>query len=220
MWKDHMHFSFLGEHVLFPSLHVESAWTFIVASLLTVLICLSERVLTYAISKHWSPRVLRIRQSCVRIAAWRAFLYWLVTFNRLLYMLISMTFNVGLILVTVTTLAAGQFVIEVLDIRDTPSPADPESIKEPLLSAHLYDSRAHEHNSYPPEQTGRPRSKSKPDRIFIHPNESNIARADAAAMELGISGDTELVKGNNYPLDGDTWQLGMGRDVARELLGR
>lgn len=66
--------------------------------------------------------------------------------------------------------------------------------------------------------TGRPRSKSKPDSIFIHPNESNIARADAVALEMGIGGDTELVKGNIYPEDQDTWELGRGKEIARALL--
>lgn len=65
----------------------------------------------------------------------------------------------------------------------------------------------------------RPRSRSKPDDIFIHPNQSNLARADAVALELGISGDTERVRGNNYPQDEAAWEHGKGRDVARALLG-
>ena len=68
--------------------------------------------------------------------------------------------------------------------------------------------------------TTRPRSKSKPSRIFIHPSESNLARADAAALELGLAGDTELVKGNQYPAEGPAWQAGKGKDLARELMGR
>jgi hypothetical protein len=63
----------------------------------------------------------------------------------------------------------------------------------------------------------RPRSRSKPDNIFIHPNESNLARADAFALELGVGGDTELVQGNRA--DGQSWQLGKGRDIARETFG-
>jgi len=75
------------------------------------------------------------------------------------------------------------------------------------------------------QQYQRPRSKSKPDtlNIFIHPNESNIARAEAVAQELGLSGETELVKANVYhepEHDGEGWELGKGRDVARGLLGR
>ena len=64
---------------------------------------------------------------------------------------------------------------------------------------------------------GRPRTRSKPDSIFIHPNESNLARADAFALELGVGGDTELVHGNRA--DGQSWQLGKGRDIARETFG-
>jgi len=62
------------------------------------------------------------------------------------------------------------------------------------------------------------RTKPKPDSIFIHPYHSNLARADAAAFELGITGDTELVAGNK-PADDQGWEHGKGRDVARELFG-
>lgn len=66
----------------------------------------------------------------------------------------------------------------------------------------------------------RTRSKSKPDNIFIHPAQSNLARADAAAQQLGLSGDTDLVQGSTYLENGEGhWELGKGRDTARELLG-
>lgn len=42
-WQDHLHFSLLGEHVLFPGLRLESPSHFVVASFLTVLLCLFER---------------------------------------------------------------------------------------------------------------------------------------------------------------------------------
>ena len=44
-----------------------------------------------------------------------------------------------------------------------------------------------------------------------------MARADAFALELGIGGDTELVQGNR--VNGQPWQLGKGRDIARETFG-
>jgi hypothetical protein len=44
----------------------------------------------------------------------------------------------------------------------------------------------------------RPRSTPRREDIFIQPNESNIFRADAVALEMGITGDAELVKGNNF----------------------
>ena len=71
-------------------------------------------------------------------------------------------------------------------------------MKEPLLSS-SEEAYALEGSSYPPLPSGRPRSRSKPESIFIHPNHSNIARADAAAVQLGLAGDTDLVKGNVYP---------------------
>ena len=100
-----------------------------------------------------------------------------------------------------------------------------ENVKEPLLrsSTSHEDSYDLEPNSaYPPSRptlhAPRPRSKSKPESIFIHPNESNIARADAAAAQLGLAGDTERVRAGVYPADEDPWEHGRGRDVARELL--
>ncbi|KAJ3484520.1 hypothetical protein NLI96_g5601 [Meripilus lineatus] len=178
-----------------------------------------------------------------------------------------MTYSAGLILVIVTSLSVGQFVIEYLDEspNDPHSRRDSENIKEPLLDSPtsyehqvalhpLYRTYSHSksasvsslsstssqadtlttsllsgnnnnnHNNKTPSsgRSGgtRPRSKSKPTSIFIHPTQSNIARADAAAQQLGLSGDTELVKECKYP-EGDvaSWEMGTGRDVARELLG-
>ncbi|OCH95730.1 hypothetical protein OBBRIDRAFT_499489 [Obba rivulosa] len=218
-WQDYLHFSFLGEHILFPSLRLDSSWNFIVASVITIVICSIERLLTYGISVHWDP--LRLRNSRLRNAAWRTCLYWLVTFVRLLYMLIAMTFNAWLLVITVTALSAGQFTIELLE---TPKLQPAE---ERLLSSHHeYDRSSQEYSSpigietYPPPMSSRPRSRTKPESIFIHPAESNLARADAAAVNLGLSGDTELVKANEYPADEDSWELGKGKDVARALLGR
>ena len=80
---------------------------------------------------------------------------------------------------------------------------------------------------YPPGEPsarvtiGRPRSKSKPTEIFIHPAESNLARADAAALQLGLAGDTSLVKGNIHSVDGNAaWKMGEGKDMARQIMSR
>ncbi|TFK56873.1 hypothetical protein OE88DRAFT_65969 [Heliocybe sulcata] len=217
-WEDRLHFQYLGEHVLFGSLVLNSFAHFLLASCLTFFLCISERLLTLALNKHWSP-FASTRHSRTHNALWRAALYWIVTFVRLLYMLIAMTFHLGILVVTVTALTAGQFIIE---YYDAPQPhrnsRDMYSTKEPLLD---YSPEFSESSSYPlrmDQMKGRPRSKSKPESIFIHPNESNIARADAVALELGLGGDTELVKGNMYPDDDDAWELGKGKEVARALL--
>ena len=88
-----------------------------------------------------------------------------------------------------------------------------DSVSQPLLN------QDEEGRQYPLKsiQT-RPRSKSKPDAIFIHPTESNIARADAAALEMGLTGDTELVKGYSYTKEEPAWEIGKGKDLAREML--
>lgn len=47
-----------------------------------------------------------------------------------------------------------------------------------------------------------------------------MARADAAAMSLGLGGDTDLVQGSMHPPEGETaWEVGKGRDLAREIMG-
>ncbi|KAI0783137.1 hypothetical protein C8Q75DRAFT_478013 [Abortiporus biennis] len=346
-WKDHLHFSLQGEHVLFPGLHLDSTWHFIVASIITVAICLCERALTFAISRDWHP-FPRFRRSRLLRALWKTILYWLVTFGRLLYMLLGMTFNAGLIVVAVTSLSIGQFVIAYLEepVVEYRNRRDPEAVKEPLLSPSSYeppmrldsyptfpsspspifdsypehynththtrrasqyqrrdkhnpemrytaspfsssslndeggdgkypidiamlpstsisdDPYAFQHTPYeyqqqnlhidpthphqepqlpspsqlpymhsplpeptpstsqyqPPSIQTRPRSRSKPTAIFIHPAESNIARADAAAQQLGLGGDGDAPIIGQVD-DSTKWELGKGRDVARELLG-
>lgn len=76
----------------------------------------------------------------------------------------------------------------------------------------------------------RPRSKSKPDGIFIHPTRSNIARAEVIAVHMGFGTENnEHVDASSYAYpqspsqtnDGNQrgWGAGNGRDVARGLLG-
>ncbi|KAI0308359.1 hypothetical protein B0F90DRAFT_162270 [Multifurca ochricompacta] len=190
-WEDHLHTSFYGEHVLFAGLRLTSFGTFISAAILSAAICLIERLLTFALSRNWAPfRVFR--QSRVHNALWRAGLYAAATLLRLLYMLLSMTFHVWLILIIVLSLAAGQFIIDYFE---------------------------HPHN---PDRRKR-KSRSKPVGLFIHPNDSNLARADAVAVELGLHGSAERVKGPRTSSDSDVagsmWEQGRGRDAARALLG-
>ncbi|KAF8572715.1 hypothetical protein K439DRAFT_1640475 [Ramaria rubella] len=112
-WRDILHFDFHGEHVLFSSLRLNSGFTFILASLLTVALCALEKYLSYILTSkrnHFPSHNPRLG-----IAIFRTGLYWVLTLIRLLYMLLAMTFHVGLILVVVTSLSAGQFVIEYLE---------------------------------------------------------------------------------------------------------
>ncbi|KAI0066496.1 hypothetical protein BV25DRAFT_1796898 [Artomyces pyxidatus] len=215
-WEDRLHTSFIGEHVLFTGLRLTSLGSFLSAAVLTIILCSAERrALTFALARQWNPwRV--IRRSRLRTALWRTGLYWVVTLLRLLYMLISMTFHVWLIAVIVTSLSVGQFIIECLDQPHSPGVRDSYRLHEPLLSP---TSPIPSDKPY----TARPRakSKSKPAHIFIHPNESNIARADAVAVEMGLHGSTDRVKSHMYPEDAaeTPWQQGKGRDLAREMMG-
>ena len=67
------------------------------------------------------------------------------------------------------------------------------------------------------------RSRTKPAGLFIHPNNSNLARADAVAVELGLHGSTEHVSAPRMSSDsednGTLWDHDRGRDAARALLG-
>ncbi|KAI9455908.1 hypothetical protein BJY52DRAFT_614523 [Lactarius psammicola] len=205
-WEDYLHTSFYGEHVLFPGLRLTSFGAFICAAFLAVALCLLERSLTFALSRHWSP-FRAVRQSRSRRALWRAGLYAVATLLRLLYMLLSMTFHVWLILIIVLSLAAGQFFIE---YYEQPHDSDPRNACHYSLS------------SSPPRKA---RSRTKPAGLFIHPNDSNLARADAVAVELGLHGSTERVSvgatrtSSDSDDHGRTWERGRGRDAARTLLG-
>ncbi|KAF8532086.1 hypothetical protein JB92DRAFT_3104134 [Gautieria morchelliformis] len=130
-WRDILHFDFHGEHVLFSSLRLSSGFTFLVASVLTVFLCLLEKYLTYLLSSKYNP--ISIRHSRLGNAAFRTAIYWVLTLIRLLYMLLAMTFHVGLILVVVTTLSAGQFAIEYVETRHPHLKANPLE-GAPLLS--------------------------------------------------------------------------------------
>ncbi|KAJ8585854.1 hypothetical protein M405DRAFT_935787 [Rhizopogon salebrosus TDB-379] len=214
-WVDYLHSSFLGEHILFSSLRLNTFSEFFLGVLLTSVICLLERLLSFAINNHWRPRC--IGRSRMAKALWGATLYGVATTLRLTYMLISMTYQIGLILTIVVTLSIGQIFFEYFD--DTSAkPATYDRTRDPLLNSDSED------DSYAlPRRSGttgtRPKTKTKPEAIIIHPGDSNLARADAAAQELGIAGETERVKLNRYAGDHDAWEYGKGRDVARQLLG-
>jgi hypothetical protein len=49
--------------------------------------------------------------------------------------------------------------------------------------------------------------------------ESNLARADAAAVELGLSGNTDRMHVNRYDREEAPWLPGTGQNAARTLLG-
>ncbi|KAI9444634.1 hypothetical protein H4582DRAFT_832619 [Lactarius indigo] len=215
-WEDYLHTSFYGEHVLFPGLRLKSLGAFICAAFLAAALCLLERSLTFALSRHWSP-FRAVRQSRTRRALWRSGLYAVATLLRLLYMLLSMTFHVWLILIIVLSLAAGQFFIEYFE---QPHDSDHRHPRPAHSACHIALS-----SSSPPPAMRKARSRGKPAGLFIHPNESNLARADAVAVELGLHGSTEHVSvgaaraSSDSDDNGETWERGRGRDAARALLG-
>jgi len=267
-WQAELHAAFTGEHVLFSGLRLDGPRQFAVASVLVATVCLSERLLTHLLYVRWEP--LGVNSGRVTRASWRTMLYWSVMLSRVTYMLISMTFNIGLILVIVTSLSIGQFLIEYVSTPDAEVFKRTSSIdfdardSEPLLhsgsttvetiTGMTYEpTHYHQHHtnhtstnlsqiltqshqspmsfSPPPKHARRARAKSKPEHIVIHPRDSNIARADAFALRLGLGRETELVKDVGLMpmpapgMDGGdakagiVWEVGKGKEVARELLG-
>ncbi|OJA10311.1 hypothetical protein AZE42_05193 [Rhizopogon vesiculosus] len=125
--------------------------------------------------------------------------------------------RLSLILAIVVALSVGQFFFEYFDTTPANSTIY-DRIRDPLLNSESEDDSYTLPMRSKPTRT-RPKTKLKPEAILIHPGDSNLARADAAAQELGIASDTERVKLNRYSGDQDAWEYGKGRDIARQLLG-
>ena len=115
----------------------------------------------------------------------------------------------------------------------SPANSHPHSVSPLQMSPSFqYTPPAVSEQAAPP--TTRPRSKSKPDEIFIHPKHSNIARAEVIAIRMGLGTENEYVDSSSYTYPGspsqnqnnDTsapsnrrgWGRGNARDVARGLL--
>ncbi|CAE6534412.1 unnamed protein product [Rhizoctonia solani] len=110
------HMGFDGSAFIFPSLRITSWPTFAAACFITSAICLSERYLTYLMSTKWTPLQSK---SPVAVSLFRSALYWVVTLERLIYMLVAMSFHAGLIIVVVTSLTIGQFFIELQEAKSS-----------------------------------------------------------------------------------------------------
>jgi hypothetical protein len=190
---------------LMAALAPESGAGLLAVCLPSALLCLAERWLTFAHDRRWTPFHHDTRWTA---ALWRTALYWALTLLRLAYMIVAMAtltistgYAITLVLVLVTSLATGQFFIE---LRDD---SEPERENYNLL------------NSSEP-MVRRPRAKSKPDAIFIHPMQSNLARADARVLELGLAQETDRVARAASPPahNPGSWGQGQGRAAARAML--
>jgi len=201
---DALHWSFDGSHVLFSFIQLDSSWGFVFGAILTAAICASERLLAYAFEHQWGPG--RIRRSRFSNALWRTGMYWILSSLRLAYMLIAMTMHAGLILIAVTTLALGQFFIELqLPPTDRPSSRD----YTPLGAT----------DDFRNSTIQRLRSDPNPDDILHH---SNFGRADSATVgPRGLAGGAERLQAMSYSAQRETvaWEAGAGPDAARSLLG-
>jgi len=204
-FRDTLHWSFNGSHVLFSFIQLDSSRGFVFGALLTAAICACERLLAYAFEHQWGSA--RIRRSRFSNALWRTGMYSILTSLRLAYMFIAMTMHIGLILIAVTTLALGQFFIE-LQMPPTDRPSSRDYTPLGATGASYEDFR----NS----TIQRLRSNQNSDDI-LH---SSFARADSAAGR-GLTGGAERLQAMGYPAQRETaaWEAGTGPDAARSLLG-
>ncbi|KAF8640994.1 hypothetical protein AX17_000639 [Amanita inopinata Kibby_2008] len=205
-WKPYLHWSLEDEHVLLSVLHLNSLSNYFLSGILTITICLIERFLSASLDRHWAPR--SVKRSRWRYVAWRTAFYWIAAFMRLCYMLIAMTFNMGLILTIVTSLTLAQFILT--ESHGSPHFADARLYTcIPTSHQALLESNGQSLNT-------RTRPRPRPDAIHIHPSESNVARADAFALELGLQSRESV---QNDHKEGEGWEIGRGREAAMTLLG-
>ncbi|KAJ6520516.1 hypothetical protein C8R45DRAFT_955457 [Mycena sanguinolenta] len=182
--SDTLHWSSNGTHVLFSFIQLDYAGGFVLGALFTTVICVLERLLTFIFESRWAPpSVRRLRTAN---ALWRAGLYWVLALLRLAYMLIAMSLNAGLILIAVTTLALGQFLIE---LRTPPSQRGDHEYA-PLGNTPTY--------------LAEPDS-AKPERIFVQ--QANGAHASSGAVLLG-----HKKRGASLGRGTSNFQLGGGGD--------
>jgi len=207
MWTDYLHFSFHDKHVLLYPIKLDSYWSFFFGSILIASICFVERFITFALDKRWKP-ITHPRRSRWKNVLSRSIMFWIASMLRLFYMLVAMTFHLGLIMVVATCLSIAYLVTEL-------------SESEPLPSNDAYQSLAQSEPVEPVPLTSistRPRSRSKPDEIHIHPAQSNVARADALAHQLGLTSPNKT-NADFFPKEDAAWELGKGPEMARALLG-
>nr|GAT55795.1 predicted protein [Mycena chlorophos] len=201
-YGDVIHWSLGGEHVLFAFISLDSLGGFLAGAFVTVVVCACERLLTYASDRRWE--LAGAGRSRGTQALWRAGMYWILALLRLAYMLIAMTRHSGLILLAATTLAAGQFLIE---LRTGPEQRTLDRDYAPLI----LDASP----LLPRRSIGDDRQTM---RIQSHDSQSKIEDGFLAngheyrhGIGLGIdAGVEESVR---------AWQSGAGPEAARALLG-
>jgi len=230
-WKPYFHVSFDGGIFLFPFLRVNSWGSFLAASGMTIAVCWTERLVTQLLTKNWQPLPSR-RMTRVNVALWRTGLYWVATLLRLIYMLVAMSFHVGLLLVTVTALAMGQFVIEYLNGPDiwhgsygaVPALEESYGLTRSDSDSPLDAIHGLEDSDFPLQREptnfrrhSRPSSLS----LSIHPKASNFSRAEAAAERMGLMSDDDRQPTSRRHEEGkgELWESGSGAARARELMG-
>ncbi|CAO3576019.1 unnamed protein product [Absidia cylindrospora] len=113
--KWYFHKDIEGTHLLFESFQLADGWNLFAAYIFIVLMCWTERGLTYYLDQYaYTSQRIDWKQVVVRTV-----LYGFATVLRLWYMLTTMYFNTGLFIVVVVALTCGQFVIEVLKSSKT-----------------------------------------------------------------------------------------------------
>ncbi|CAE6438873.1 unnamed protein product [Rhizoctonia solani] len=207
------HTKFDGSAFIFPSLRITSWPTFAAACFITSAICLSERYLTYLISTKRTPFQ---SHRPAAIALFRSAMYWVVSFERLIYMLIAMSFHLGLILATVTSLSIGQFFIELQEAKSSTTATESY---HPLRDSVDLDN----------EPYTDPPTSLFPFTPSSRAGQSEVTQIRAPITETGISQSSLLTPHYRAPprkvvafeVSANTdIGTGNGRERAREIMGR
>ncbi|KAG8689125.1 hypothetical protein FRC11_004043 [Ceratobasidium sp. 423] len=218
------HMGFDGSAFLFPSLRITSWPTFAAACFITSAICLSERYLTYLMSTKWTPLQSK---SPVAVSLFRSALYWVVTFERLIYMLIAMSFHAGLIIATVTSLSIGQFIIELREAKSSAGATVPEE-SDYLSGSESYhplrDSVDLDNEPYTDPPTSlfpfTPNSRgTKPEVVQFRAPVTEAVPSQSSLLTPGYRAPPRKAVAFEIPANSDVGS-GNGRERAREIMGR
>ncbi|KAL1923370.1 uncharacterized protein VTP21DRAFT_8350 [Calcarisporiella thermophila] len=100
-----------GLHFLFQSFEISSPFALGAAFFCIALICWTERACTYLLDVSHAD-ILFNKFSRSQQVLYRTGLYTIATILRLFYMLVTMSFHIGLFVMVVLALASGQLVVE------------------------------------------------------------------------------------------------------------
>lgn len=212
------HVGFDGSAFMFRSLRITSWPTFVAACLITAAICLSERYLTYLMSTKWTPFG---KKSPVAVSLFRSAMYWIVTMERLMYMLIAMSFHAGLILVVVTSLTFGQFFVELQEAKSTSgSDESYHPLRDSVDMDEPYTDPPTSLFPFTPNTTSRQQPEPAQHQLRVPATASTSQPPQSSLLTPGYRPSPRRVVAFEMSSQPSDIGSGNGRDRAREIMGR